>query len=133
MRIKQGEGALSPQIPKAERYPLFSFRYLQDDSIRKCADKGFLFQFLTRLRKLSELGWAEIAKSHRHSFGFEYLPLVEFRPAVGAGIVTEDVSKLAVFRATGDNRIFAGVRAGDVFHVIFVETRFGDICPHSGW
>ncbi|MBP1614524.1 MAG: hypothetical protein H6Q13_1972, partial [Bacteroidetes bacterium] len=41
-------------------YPLFCFQYLQDDSIKKCRDSEFLYNFLMRLKKLSEIGWKEI-------------------------------------------------------------------------
>ena len=50
-------------------YPLFSFRYFKNVSAKDCNDAKFFLDYITRLQKLSELGWDEIRKSHPHSFG----------------------------------------------------------------
>lgn len=52
-------------------YPLFSFKYLKDKTHKDCDESGFFIKFLERLNKLSSLGWREIEKSDRHSFGTE--------------------------------------------------------------
>lgn len=49
-------------------HPLFSFKYLQKQSVENCTDVKFFQSFIFRLKKLSELGWSEIRKSDRHSF-----------------------------------------------------------------
>ena len=41
-----------------------------------------------------------------------------------------DVTKLYVFRATGDNHAFLGYRNGNVFNVLFIEYAFGDVYKH---
>jgi hypothetical protein len=45
-------------------------------------------------------------------------------------LVTEDVRELTVFRATGNNLPFLGLRLNDTFQVIFIESNFGDIYKH---
>lgn len=53
-------------------YPLFSFKYLCSNiSIKKCSRGKFFFNFLSRLKELSNAGWKVIEKSDRHSLGTE--------------------------------------------------------------
>ena len=43
--------------------------------------------------------------------------------------VTKEVD-LHIFRAVGDNRVMVGLQEGKIFHVVFIEAKFGDISPH---
>ena len=52
-------------------YPLFSLLYFKNVSAKECKDAKFFLDYITRLQKLSELGWDEIRKSHPHSYGME--------------------------------------------------------------
>lgn len=111
-------------------YPLFSFRYFKDVSVKDCNDYKFFFNYLSRLQKLSKLGWGEIRKSHPHSYGMEPMPSTKIRHnGLLPDFVTKEVD-LHVFRAVGDNRVMVGLQEGKIFHVFFVEARFGDISPH---
>ncbi len=112
-------------------YPVFSFRYLQEYSLEECNDASFLVNFLFRLQKLSELGWKEIEKSNRHSYGTEYIPIKQFKPKTHPFIITPDVDKLCVFRSNGDNRAFAGIRKGNIFEIIYIEATINDLYAHS--
>ena len=113
-------------------YPLFSFKYLVEVSIdNKSTSSSFYYDFIIRLKKLSELGWDEINKSHRHSFGMEHIPIKQVKPHHRLPeIVTKDVENLDVFRAVGDNQVFVGLRRGRVFFLFFIEAKFGDIYDH---
>lgn len=114
-----------------ENYPVISFRYYDDVSVRKNKDVKFLGQLLMHFREITSHTWDEISKAGRHSMiGFEYLPLDCFVPQKFPEILLQDNKKLMVFRSAGDNRVMAGVRKGEIFYVIFVETEFGDICRH---
>jgi hypothetical protein len=113
------------------KYPLFSFKYLEDDSIKDCDDSKFFFDFIIRLKKLSELGWDEIRKSARHSFGTEKIPKNKIKKSVFPKIVTPDVQYLTVFRTKGNNLPFVGIQEGIVFHILFIECEFGDIYDHN--
>lgn len=111
-------------------YPLFSFRYFKDVSVKDCNDHKFFFNYITRLQKLSELGWNEIRKSHPHSYGMEPMPRAQIRHnALLPAFVTKEVD-LHVFRAVGDNRVMVGLQKGKIFYVFFVEAKFGDISSH---
>ena len=111
-------------------YPLFSFRYFKDVSVKDCNDHKFFFDYITRLQKLSELGWNEIRKSHPHSYGMEPMPRAQIRHnALLPAFITKEVD-LHVFRAVGDNRVMVGLQKGKIFYVFFVEAKFCDISSH---
>lgn len=109
-------------------YPLFSFKYLQEISIKDCKDYKFYHDYIFRLQKLSILGWKEIQKSDRHSFGTEIIAHDMIKPDLPRHITPEVT--LYAMRANGNNLPFIGYREGKVFHVIFIETNFGDIYDH---
>lgn len=110
-------------------YPIFCFKYLQDVSIKNCDNYKFLIDFIFRLQKLGELGWQQINTSSRHSFGTEKIPIKQIKPALPI-IITDEIEELTVFRANGNNLPFLGIRKINVFHIIFIETDFGDIYNH---
>lgn len=110
-------------------YPLFSFKYLQDTSVKGCKDAKFHYDFLMRMKKLGELGWDGIQKSDRHSFGMEKISQSCIKPELPSHITPEVT--LYAFRANGNNLPFVGYREGKIFQVVFIETKFGDIYNHS--
>ena len=128
--IKVPDGLSQSEIDSFARvfYPLFSFKYLTDFSFRDCQDGRFFSAFLLRLKKLSELGWKEIEKSDRHSFGMEKIPREIIKHRIPPQITPE--VPLFAFRAAGNNLPFVGFREGKVFHIVFVEASFGDIYDH---
>lgn len=109
-------------------YPLFSFRHLQHTSFTECKDLSFFPNFMKRLNKLSELGWSVINVSQRHGFGMEKIPQHIIKPQLPPTVTPE--VQLFAFRATGNNLPFIGFREGKVFHILFIETNFGDIYNH---
>lgn len=119
------------EIKKPEdRYPVFCFKHLQPYSYPGCKDASFFIEFLERMKKLANLGWQGIRGAGRHGFGLEKIPIKQLRITNFPPIITEDVSELLVFRATGSNLPFLGLRMGDTFQVLFIETNFGEIYPH---
>lgn len=111
-------------------YPLFCFKYLQDYSIDDCKDPKFFHDVFIRLNKLSLLGWKEIRRSNRHSFGVEKIPVSSIKPKAITNMISPEIKELDVFRAVGDNRPMIGFQEGKIFHVIFIEARFGDVYEH---
>lgn len=111
-------------------YPVFCFKHLQNTSIKECKDASIFYDFLDRLQKLSNLGWKEIRTSQRHGFGMEKIPVGSIIPKLPK-FITPDVSHLTIFRANGNNLPFLGVQNGSVFHVIYLETKFGDVYDHG--
>lgn len=110
-------------------YPLFSFRHLQHTSFTDCKEVTFFPSFMKRLKNLSELGWNGIHTSQRHGYGMEKLPQNIIKPQLPT-IITPEV-QLFAFRATGNNLPFVGFREGKIFHIVFIETSFGDIYDHD--
>lgn len=110
-------------------YPLFSFRHLQHVSFIDCKDVTFFPNFMRRLKNFSELGWNGINTSQRHGYGMEKLPQNIIKPQLPS-IITPEV-QLFAFRATGSNLPFVGFREGKIFHIVFIETSFGDVYDHG--
>lgn len=73
-------------------YPIFCFKHLQNVSIKGC-DANVYMSLIERIRKLEDLGWSEINKSPRHSYGYEGIPINQIKPSLPA-FVSEDVEKL---------------------------------------
>lgn len=112
-------------------YPLFSFKYLYENSIDSCNDSKFFFDFLIRLRKLSELGWNGIRTSSRHSFGMEKLSISSIIPQPRyPHFITPDVKEFSVFRSNGNNTGLVGFQVEKIFYVFYIETKHGDIYNH---
>lgn len=112
-------------------YPIFCFKYFQQDSLAKCSNEQ-LKSFFDRLRRLGELGWNEIHKSGRHDYGLEYLPIKKIKATLPA-FITPDVEKIAVFRYNNTNNPFIAHRSsidGNVLHILLIEANFGDVYDH---
>ena len=106
----------------------FGFSYLHDISYPDCKDGAFFVSYLKRLKKLSSVGWNVLNASGRHSFGWEKIPVNQIKKDVK---LSDDVSFLISLRATGDNRVFLGFREANVFQVVFIESKFGDVYDHD--
>lgn len=117
------------QEQQVEKCISFNFKYLSNKSYTNSRDVNFFIHYFQRLVKLSELTWKQINQADRHGFGYETLGVENIKVSM-PNIITDDVRKLLVFRATGDNHAFLGLREGDVFNVIFIEANFGDIYKH---
>lgn len=84
--------------------------------------------FALTLQQRSSLTWAELQQTRRHGQGFEMLDRAKFRGGIPA--VFQDQSRFMVFRYSG-RLPMAGVRSGDVFHVIWIEASFGQLYNHG--
>ena len=127
--VPQHTGVEISDVSKG-KYPIFCFKHLSDKSIKKSKDYKFFINFLMRLKKLSELGWDEIATSDRHSYGKEKIPISDIKPSLPS-IVTPDITHLYAYRANSDNRPFLGIKNGNILQIIFIEADFGDIYYHK--
>lgn len=107
-------------------YPVFCFKHLQTEPNK---DYKFYADFIERLKKLCNLSWNQINLAQKHGFGIEKIPIKQIKPAM-PNFITPDVTDLIVFRANGDNRPFLGLRSSNIFHVIFLEEKFGDVYDH---
>ena len=102
---------------------MFCFRYLL--TVSK-GDYKFYSEFVERLKKFDNLTWNQINISDRNGFGTEKMPIQQIKLQLPKSI-TPEITHLLVFRANGDNRPFLGLRNGIIFHIIFIEERFGDV------
>lgn len=93
----------------------------------------FFIEFILRLKGLCKLGWREISSSQRHGFGFETIAISSLSKTAENAIrkvLSPEVNKLLVFRATGDNHVFLGYRTQGIFHILLIEYQFGDAYNH---
>lgn len=129
--IASSEIRLNKLQAYAKEKPIFSFEYLDTHFLRNSkATDGFYRDFILRLQKLGELGWDSIRKSGRHEYGREPIPVSKMKPQMPS-VVTPDITHLDVFRANGANNVFAGFMRDDVFFVVFIEGKFGELYNHS--
>ena len=113
-----------------ENYPIFCFKYLAPKSYNNCKNPKFFIEFVTRHQKLSELGWQENKKSHRHGFGMEKISVKSIKTQLPL-CITPDVTHLHVLRATGKKLPFIGIEIQEIFRIFFNETKHGDIYDHD--
>lgn len=85
-------------------------------------------EFLVKWHKRSQLTWTELERQGKHGLGSEKLPMSMIRPRVPEFL--EDEDKITIYRHEG-NLPFAGFRAADVFYVIWIETKYGDLYDHG--
>jgi len=118
-------------------HPLFSFKFLQKDSIdrydenKKEGGKPY-YDFLMRLKALSELGWKKIRTASRHSYGMEKIPISQILPKKPLpSFITPEVEDLHVFRSKGDNTALVGWQMEKIFYIFYIELKHGDIYRHS--
>lgn len=109
----------------------FGFSEIRDVSFVKAQrDAAFFIEYIHRLKQLSNMTWDEIRTTHRHGFGSETIG-VDKLTKQALQRVPFGLKKLIVLRATGGNHVFLGYRDGNVFQVLFIEYRFGDIYAHG--
>lgn len=115
----------------AKEKPIFSFEYLDTHFISKSKGNNQLYKdFIIRLQKLGELGWECIRKSGRHEYGREAISIKSMKPKMPSA-VTPDITQLDVFRANGMNNVFAGFMRDDIFFIVFIEGKFGELYDHA--
>ena len=130
--ISPNKNITKEEIYERVDHPLFSFKYLQENSIDHCRDSKFFFDFLMRLKKLSELGWNEIRTSQRHAFGMEKIPRSNIIPQPQyPTFITPEVKEFSVFRSSGRNTGLVGFQMGKIFYIFYIETSHGDIYSHN--
>lgn len=113
---------------------MFSFKHLDRSLYAGHADASFFVGLLDRLREISRHAVKECWVAGHHTvIGTEVLPLETFAPAVqrAARDGFEEVERLTVFRAAGDNRAMAGMLLGGIFYIIGIEARINTLYRHS--
>lgn len=120
-----------PSIRQSPDNLTFDFTELRPISYSKAKRDGeFFIKFLERLKKLGNLDLKSIYASDKHSFGMEKMKADNLTSSAKQ-YLPAGVNSLTVFRATGDNHVFLGIRNKNIFQVMFVEYKFGDVYNHG--
>lgn len=124
---------LPPKCKTNFDYPVFCFKYLDDNFSLKGCDIKLYENFISRLKKLSILGFKEISTSERHSFGYELLPKETFKISKLPEIITDEVQKLYVFRYGPNNLPFVAYRRPntETLHLLAIESKHNNLYNHG--
>ena len=121
-----------------QAHPIFCFRHLHPhfNTQQKGLTARDKANLLDRIANLSGMSWSDIKQSPRHQYGFELIKVKQLKPKLpqvmpGAPDEHGDYDKIWVFRRDGKKHVFAGVRIGAVFHLVFIEAKFGDLYEHD--
>jgi hypothetical protein len=109
-------------------HPKFCLRFLHHDFNVEKLTREQRADFALTLQRLSSLTWAEIQQFRRHTYGTEMIPRGQIKPT--APTVFDDQSRFMMFRYSG-NLPMGGVRAGDTFHILWLEAAFDDLYNHG--
>jgi hypothetical protein len=118
--------------------PVFCFRYIHKDfgARNKNLTIKDRSQMLERLEALGSMTWGEIKSQPRHAYGTEQISVSQLKcglPVMMPGDAAERDSydRIVVFRRNGNKSVFAGVRLGRTFHIVYIEAKFGDLYDHG--
>lgn len=100
-------------------HPAFSLRYVEKRYCISDCDKSEKSHFAEKILKLSQMTWAQIKQSHRHSFGTEIISQLEAKLPVAA---PKGAHALA-FRFSG-KKPMVGYRDGNIFYVVWFDREF---------
>ena len=121
------------RIPSAEEdhsagHPKFCLRFLQRGFDVTNLDKDLRADLALTLQQRSSLTWTELRQAGRHGQGYELLPRQSLSAPIPAAFA--DRERFHVFRYSGKLPM-AGVRVGDVFHIVWIERRFNELYDHG--
>ncbi len=131
-QIKSADKIPNPVAPQRgnDSHPLFCFRYLRNGFGIEDLPKFLQAKLALSLGVIAQCSWQVCTLAPRHSqIGTELLGVERVKHAKVPEF--DEISKYTVFRYTGDNHPMVGVRAGDVFHVLWIEQKFGDVYDHG--
>ncbi len=130
VKISSRKPVVGPLLAEANPKVVFGFSELKYISFVEAERDGkFFIDYLERLQKLSLLTWNDLYTSNRHSFGTENMPVDSLTKQAKVAVPT-GIDRLIVLRATGSNHVFLGYREKNVFQVLFIGYKFGDIYKH---
>jgi hypothetical protein len=120
----------TPPLPADNNHepPKFCLHFLRKDYDVHALNADGQAAFAKTLQKLSASHWKDLILAQRHGQGSEFIPRKQIKAPIPPQF--EDKDKFLVFRYHG-NRPMAGVRIGDIFHVLWIEPEFGRLYDHS--
>ena len=109
--------------------PKFCLHHLQSGfQVSDLLDKDQQSDFALALEKRRSLTWHQLMTAPRLGLGYELMPAREIIPPIPPFF--EDAGRFHVFRYCGKLPM-AGVRVNDVFHIVWIEAKFGDLYDHG--
>ena len=116
-----------PVVSNGEHgFPVLCLRHLQGGWELTSLTPKQCQEFLAKWHKRAQLSWLELHQHPKHGLGSELLDRSMFKPRVPEWLERD---RYMVFRHEG-NLPFAGFRTGDIFHVLWIEARYNDLCNH---
>jgi hypothetical protein len=108
--------------------PKFCLHHLQDGFRVSDLERDKQQDFALALEKRCKLTWQQILTNGRHALGFEFIPADQIIPPIPRAF--EDATRFMVFRYSGLLPM-AGIRVQDVFQIVWIEPKFGDLYVHG--
>jgi hypothetical protein len=109
-------------------HPKFCLLFLQRGFDVANLDKDRRADLALTLQQRSSMTWTELHQAGRHGQGYELIPRQRLSAPIPA--VFADRDRFLVFRFSGKLPM-AGVRSGDVFHIVWIEAGFNELYDHS--
>lgn len=110
----------SKAVSDEDRKPKFSLRLLQPSHCISQCEKDDRAAFAEKMRRLSQLTWAQIRQQDRHGLGFEKIS----HDAIKVGIPEEaKAEKLIAFRFSGPKPM-VGFKKEATFYVVWFDRDF---------
>ncbi|WP_143261972.1 hypothetical protein [Allokutzneria sp. NRRL B-24872] len=128
---KSIKGTIADVPPVRDRNrdtPKFCLRHLQRGYDVDNLPKEQRAAFAVALQRRAAMTWRDIVMAPRHGLGTENLPREQIKAKIPAAF--EDSEEFLVLRYDGKLPM-AGVRAGEVLHILWIEKHFGDLYDHG--
>jgi hypothetical protein len=108
--------------------PKFCLNFLRDGFDVNALDALGQAAFAKTLQKLASMRWKDLITADRHGHGTELMPAAQIKAPIPPQF--QDQERFMVFRYYGLLPM-AGVRVGDVFHILWIEPAFGRLYDHG--
>ena len=129
---KKGEASLGIKTPPprstGKSTPVFCFRHIQPKFDVKALPIDRQAQLAQALQERGRMTWDEITLAPRHGLGSELLPRRQIKAPIPAGF--EDQERFLVLRYAGKLPM-VGTRTNDTFHILWIESEFGELYDHG--
>lgn len=121
-----------PEVPGQVNYddetPKFCLHHLRSGFDVHALTDQRKAAFAKTLQKLSASTWRQLLAAPRHGQGFELIPVGQIKATLPPQF--DGQTKVMVFRY--DGRLpMAGVRANDIYHVLWIEPEFNLLYNHG--
>jgi hypothetical protein len=129
-QTNKGSKLITPQaetVNNNKEHPVFCLKYIDPKCCISNCEKNDKAGFADQLRTLSKVDWETIRHAPRHGIGTEIIDRSSLKCNIPP--VTDDV-KFIAFRYSG-KKAMVGYRNNNIFHIIGVEKKFGDLYEHS--